>query len=203
MPRAGLTRQTVIHAGAELVDEVGWNRLSLATLAVRLGVRQPSLYKHVDSLDGLRAGVAALGTRELANALTAAAVGRSGSHALRAIADAYREYARAHPGRYASTVRAPRPADVDHAAAAEAVLDVVLAVLAGYGLTGDDAIDAARALRAALHGFSTLEAGGGFGLPRDVDRSYARLIGGLDLTLSSWTQIQDQPSGATPAAGWR
>jgi hypothetical protein len=62
----------------------------------------------------------------------------------------------------------------------------VLAVLAGYRLAGDDAVDAARALRAALHGFVVLEAGGGFGLPVDVDRSYARMVDGLDATLGRW-----------------
>ena len=48
-------------------------------------------------------------------------------------------------------------------------------------------MDAARALSAALHGFVTLEAGGGFGMPVDVDRSYARLIDGLDATLHDWS----------------
>ena len=36
-----------------------------------------------------------------------------------------------------------------------------LAVLRGYGLEGDDAIHAVRIIRAALHGFVTLETGGG------------------------------------------
>jgi catechol 2,3-dioxygenase-like lactoylglutathione lyase family enzyme len=65
-------------------------------------------------------------------------------------------------------------------AASEAVLGTVLAVLAERGLTGEDAIDATRALRAALHGFVALEAAGGFGMPQDVGRSFARLVAGLD-----------------------
>ncbi len=42
---------------------------------------------------------------------------------------------------------------------------VLLAVLDGYRLGGSDALDAIRMLRAAMHGFTTLEAVGGFGLP--------------------------------------
>jgi hypothetical protein len=61
----------------------------------------------------------------------------------------------------------------------------VFAVLAGYGLSGEDAVDAARALRASMHGFVTLENGGGFGLPVDVDRSFTRLIDGFDAALGS------------------
>lgn len=164
MPRVGLTAGKVIAAAAALADEAGYDKLTLAAVADRAGVRLPSLYKHVASLDALRQGVAALATRELADAMTAAAVGRAGSDALRAVAGAYRDYGRAHPGRYAA-----------------AVLRVVFAVLAGYGITGDDAIDATRAPR----GFRTLEAGGGFGMPRDIDRSYQRFITAFDTALGS------------------
>ncbi len=83
-------------------------------------------------------------------------------------------------------MRAPLPGDEAHAAAAEKVLRLVYAVLAGYGLTGDDAVDAARTLRASLHGFVVLETSGGFGLPRAVDRSFDRLVDALDAALNDW-----------------
>jgi AcrR family transcriptional regulator len=183
----------VVTAAAELADEAGFDRLSLAALAARLGVRLPSLYKHIDSLDGLRRDVAVLAVTELGAVMSAAAIGRAGSDALRAVASAYRHYGQAHPGRYAATVRAPAADDAEHTAAAESVLRVVLAVLAGYGLTGNDAIDATRALRATLHGFVALEAGGGFGMPVDVDRSYTWLVDGFDATLHRWADTDRLP----------
>jgi AcrR family transcriptional regulator len=186
LPRAGLTPEKVVREAATAVDDLGWDRLTLAAVAQRLGVRLPSLYKHIDSLDALRQQVAALATRELGDAMTTAALGRSGGEALRAIAHAYRAYGRSHPGRYAATIRAPGADDAEHMAAAEAVLRVVFAVLAGYGLGGDDAVDATRALRSAMHGFVTIEAAGGFGMPHDVDRSYERLITAFDTALSGW-----------------
>ena len=96
-----------------------------------------------------------------------------------ATADAYRAYARRHPGRYAATQRAPSEGDEEMRAAAKGAVDVVLAILRGYGLEGDDAIHAARAVRSALHGFVALEAGGGFGIPVDLDESYARMVRAL------------------------
>jgi AcrR family transcriptional regulator len=185
----------VVAEAAAVADELGYDKLTLAVIAERLGVRLPSLYKHVASLDALRKELAALATRELAEALTAAAVGRAGSEALRAVADAYREYGRAHPGRYAATVRAPGPADAGHQAGTEAVLRVVFAVMAGYRITGDDAVDATRALRAGLHGFLTLESAGGFGLPRDIDRSYERFVAAFDTALTNWNR--EPPGRAT------
>jgi len=184
MPRAGLTPAIVVAAAADLADEVGWERLTLAALAGRLKVAVPSLYKHLDGLEAIRRGVSILALHELGDALTGAldsvdAAADAGSARLRALAGAYRGFARAHPGRYAATVRASPPDDAEHRAASDSVLLTVLAVLAERGLAGDDAIDAARALRAALHGFVALEAAGGFGLPRDVERSFGRMVDGL------------------------
>jgi AcrR family transcriptional regulator len=197
MPRAGLTPPVVVAEAAALADEVGWDHLTLAALAGRLGVAVPSLYKHVDGLDAVRRGVALLALGEMADRFGSALerAPADDPHArLRALADAYREFAGAHPGRYAATVRAAAPGDREHGMASDAVLQTVLAVLAERGLTGDDAIDATRVLRASLHGFVTLEAAGGFGLPRDVGRSFDRLVDGLDRALGD----AGGPSPAVP-----
>ena len=179
MPRAGLSTAAVVTAAAEIADAEGLDRLTLARVAAAAGVRTPSLYNHVESLDDVRRRVALLALVDLADALRDAAVGRAGDDALAAMAEAYRAYARRHPGRYAATQRAPAEGDEEMRAAAKGAVDVVLAILRGYGLEGDDAIHAARAVRSALHGFVALEAGGGFGIPVDLDESYARMVRAL------------------------
>ena len=179
MPRAGLSTAAVVAAAAEIADAEGLDRLTLARVAATAGVRTPSLYNHVESLDDVRRRVALLALRDLADALRDAAVGRAGDDALVAMADAYRAYARRHPGRYAATQRAPAEGDEEMRTAAAGAVDVVLAILRGYGLEGDDAIHAARAVRSALHGFVALETGGGFGIPVDLDESYARMVRAL------------------------
>lgn len=176
MPRAGLTTERVVRAAAEMADELGWAQLTLAGLATRLGVRQPSLYKHIDSLDGLHRSISVLAKRELGEAISRAAVGRSGRDALAAVSLAYRVWVHAHPGRYTATVRAPSADDIEDQQVSADVVAVVLAVLAGFGLEGERAVDAARTVRSALHGFVVLESSGGFGLPRDLDASFAFLI---------------------------
>jgi AcrR family transcriptional regulator len=180
MARAGLDTEAVVAAAAQLADAESLEAVTLARLASTLGVRSPSLYAHVDGLDDLRRRVAVRGARELAAALQTAVAGRSRGDALWALADAYRAYARAHPGTYAALQRAPALGDPEGAVAASGVVDVVLAVLRGYDLEGDEAIHAVRIVRAALHGFVTLETGGGFGLPLALDESYARLVDVLD-----------------------
>ncbi len=191
MPRMGLNRQRVVAEAAAVADEAGLDRLTLAAVAKRLGVSLPGLYKHINSLDGLKRDLAVLGVRELTAAMARSAVGRSGRDALHAIAAAYRAYAAAHPGRCAASIRAPDPADSEHLAAAEAAAAVLLAVLDGYQISGKDAIDAIRVLRVVLHGFTTLEAAGGFGLPQSVDDTFTRLIDSLDATFTRWASDQE------------
>lgn len=162
-----------------MADELGWSQVTLAGLATRLGVRQPSLYKHIDSFDDLHRGVSVLAKRELGETVSRAAVGRSGREALVAVCLAYRAWVHAHPGRYVATVRAPAADDLEDQQASAGLVAVVVAVLAGFGLEGERAIDAARTVRSAVHGFVTLEAAGGFGLPRDPEASFAFLINTL------------------------
>jgi AcrR family transcriptional regulator len=184
MPRLGLDTDAVVGAAARLADADGLESVTLARLAAELGVRAPSLYAHVDGLEDLRRRLGARGARELASALGRAAAGRAGTEALVAIADAYRAYARAHPGSYAALQRARELRQSEDAArAAAAVVDVVVAVLRGYGLEGDDAVHATRVIRAALHGFVLLEDTGGFAMEQSVDASFGWLVATLDAGL--------------------
>jgi AcrR family transcriptional regulator len=186
VPRAGLTEAAVVDEAERLADDVGLSNLTLAALAQRLGVRQPSLYKHIAGMDALQRRVAIRAKDELASVLGRAAVGRAGGDALAAMAHAYRDWALRHPGRYASAQRAPQAGDVEDETASAHVVQVARDVMAGFDLRDDDAVDAIRALRAALHGFVALETGGGFGLPVSIDRSFDRLVAGLEAAFTTW-----------------
>ena len=179
MPRRGLDRAQVIAAAAAIADADGLEAVTLARVAAALDVRSPSLYNHVAGREGLLRGVATQATGELAAALRRAATGRAGAEAIAAVAAAQRDYAHAHPGRYAATVAAPAPGDTEHEAAAAEAVDVLTAVLGGAGLEGDDLIHAVRALRSAVHGFAALEAAGGFAMAVDRDASFQRLVEAL------------------------
>lgn len=186
MPKAGLTHDSVVREAAHVADEVGWENLTLAVVAQRLGVSMPGLYKHIGSIDGLRHDVAVLALSSLAAHLSEATKDLTGTEALRALANAYRSFVQRHPGLYAAAMKAPSWIDAEHSAAARSVLQAVYSTLEGYALGGREAADAVRAIRATLHGFATLEASGGFGAPLDIDRSYRHLVEALDGSLKQW-----------------
>jgi AcrR family transcriptional regulator len=182
MPRAGLSAPAVVDAALAVVDEKGVDALTLAAVAQRTGVAAPSLYKHVAGLDELRTLLAARVLDDMADHFTRAVLGRSGDDAVIALLHAYRDYVRQHPARYAAMPLDPLH-DPALAAPGGKLLDVVLAALRAYGLTGSDAIHATRCLRAVAHGFSSLEAGGGFGLPEDLDQTYDHLVAAVISTM--------------------
>ena len=186
MPRAGLTGADVVASAAGLADEIGFQGVTMGLLADRLGVRAPSLYKHVGGLGDVRHRLAILAVTELGETVRDAAAGRSGRDALAAVLSAIRAYVSAHPGRWAATIGTEYAGPDDPLAAAGArVMNLIAAVLRGYGLEGEPAIHAVRTVRSALHGFVTLEREGGFGLPIAIDESYDRLIDTLDAGLAA------------------
>ena len=181
MARAGLSRDEVVRIALRLVDggPTGFDDLSLARVASTAGVATPSLYKHIASLARLRQAVSLRCTREFADECAAASIGRSEADALRSLAIAMRDFARAYPGRYAAVQAGPDPDDPAQAelrAEATRVVGVIAAVLQGFGLPESSAIDAVRAARSALHGFVSIELAGGFRLPDDLDRSFHMLV---------------------------
>jgi AcrR family transcriptional regulator len=180
----GITHATLVDAATALVEREGASALTLSRVARELGVKPPSIYNHVDGLEALRRDVAKRAVDDLAEVLGAAAMGRTGADALRAVSAAFRAYAGAHPGLYELTIQA-RPDDPEFMAASLRPVAPVLAVLRGYDLDPTTAVHAARTLRAALHGFVSLEAAGGFGLDVDVDETFAWMVDQLVQTLEA------------------
>lgn len=184
--RTRLTKTAVVQAAAELIDAEGPQALSLHRLAERLDIRTPSLYNHVDGLPGLQRELAVLNARQLADRLSAAAIGKSGAELFMDVAQAFREHVKGSPGVYISTLRSSGKREVQDEnlmREEERALKVGLAVVASLGLRGEEAIHAVRAFRSLVHGFATLEVAGGFGLPEDCDESFRRLVETLRLGL--------------------
>src|ERR671916_238881 len=178
-PRAGLGREVVVEAAASLADEKGLEAVTLSGLASELGIRTPSLYNHVAGLGGLRRELALMGVHELGQRLSRAAAGKAADEGIFGLAQAYRGFVKERPGLYAATVRSYRlshPDDPELAQAEGRAFEPVLAVLASYGLSGEEALHAARGLRSVAHGFATLEVAGGFGIALDPEESFVRLL---------------------------
>lgn len=174
--KRGVDLNQVVDAAAEVADTVGLDGLTMAAVAAALGVQSPSLYSHVDGLSGLRRAMAVEAARRLGSTLANTTRGRQGVDALRAIAHAYRAFAMAHPSLYAALLPIPRVGDDEANAVFSAPVRVIADVLTTLGLPPAEAVPVIRSFRSALHGFVTLQAGGGFDMPDDVDDSFDVLV---------------------------
>ncbi|MEU0592107.1 TetR/AcrR family transcriptional regulator [Streptomyces ardesiacus] len=171
----------MVAAGAALADEVGLAGLTMGLLAGRLGVRTPSLYKHVGGQDDLVRRIAVLALQEAAEAVGGAVRGYAGRDALAAAARAFRAFVLAHPGRYAATLgQEPSGPDDPLAAAGQRLLEAFNAVLRAYDIPDRDVNHALRLLRSLFHGFATLQASDGFQWSTDVDESFEWLVAFAD-----------------------
>ncbi|MFE5555578.1 TetR/AcrR family transcriptional regulator [Streptomyces sp. NPDC056544] len=183
MVRVGLTPERLTLAGAELADEAGFDQVTLSALARRFDVKAASLYSHLKSSHELKTRIALLALEELADLVAAAVAGRAGKDALIAFANAYRDYARAHPGRYdAARLRL----DPQTAAASAGVrhAQMTRAILRGYDLAEPDQTHAVRMLGSVFHGYVSLEAAGGFSHTAvDSQESWAWTLESLDAVL--------------------
>ena len=184
MPRAGLSGGEVVAAAAGLADEIGYAGLTMGLLAERLGVRTPSLYKHVGGLDDLQHQLATLAMTEVGEVIRDAVQGLAGADALAALLHAIRGYVTQHPGRYMATAGGGgavlRGPDDPLLAASARVLATIAAVLRGYGIAEDEMDHAIRTIRCTIHGFAMLEASGGFQWSNDPDESFEWMIRFID-----------------------
>jgi len=174
--RMKLDSSIILQKATEIADEQGLDQLSIGLLAEKLEVRPPSLYNYLDGLNELKQKLAIQGVKKLHEYMLQAAVGRSGDDAIRAISKAYLQLVREHPGLYDASTRFPDANDQELQKAKESVVQLVLQVLDAYHLQEETAIHMVRGLRSILHGFSSIELIGGFGMPLDINKSFTILI---------------------------
>ena len=184
MPRAGLGTDEVVAAGAALADEIGFDNLTLALLADRLGVKPPALYKHVDGLADLQHRIAALAMAEFGDAVRDALQAKVGADAVGAVFTTMRDYVERHPGRYTATVGAQFLGDDDPLfVAGSRVIESLRAVVSSYQVPAGDLDHAIRTIRCTLHGFAVLHAANAFQWSNDPDESFAWMTRFVDAGL--------------------
>jgi AcrR family transcriptional regulator len=168
--------EEVVAAARRLLEEEGAGALTMRRLAEQLGIKAPSLYKHLPDKAALEAAIIATGLEEAAakfeQAVDSATIGGAangdtaggGAAAIAALAAAYREFALAHPHLYRLMHNGPLPrrhlpAGVEERAAAP------LLRVAGSRAR-------ARALWAFAHGMVMLEIDQRFPPDADLDAAW-------------------------------
>ena len=152
-------RDEILDVATTLLEEDGLEAVTMREVATRMGIRAPSLYKHVRDKDDIVAGLQERALVSMTQHLADVPPG------LAELAGAYRSWAKAHPRMYDVATGRPLARDritpgVEAAAAAP-----ILAAAAG-----DEHL--ARALWALAHGLVDLELSGRFPPGADLDATW-------------------------------
>ncbi|WP_047984783.1 TetR/AcrR family transcriptional regulator [Ornithinibacillus californiensis] len=176
MPRVGLDLSKIIQAAAKIVDEQGVEAITLAAIARDLSVKPPSLFNHVQGLSQIKRELSLIGVKMLYDTMQPASDGKLGDEAIFALANAYLQFTRDHPGLYEFTIALPHPKDEEIEKEGNKIIALITEALRNYQLSEENAIHAVRGLRSILHGFSSLEQKGGFGMPLRKEESLNLVI---------------------------
>ena len=170
--KAGLDKDIILKTAADLADAEGIANVTLKALAEKLGVKPPSLYKHINGLEELNKALMLYGWKSLEKKVTRAAVGKSKEDAIRAIFYAYRDYVKEHPGVFEAMQWYNMYQSEENLQATEEIVAVLFQVLSAYDLQEEQKVHIVRMFRVFLQGFLMVEIHGGFGNPASITESF-------------------------------
>ena len=159
-------RHEIVQVAGDLLERHGPGGLTMRAIAGELGIKAPSLYKHIADKRELEIALIADGFLQQAEAFEKAVAG--GGDPVAAIAGAYRAWAMDHPHLYRLMTDQPLPRDELPPGAEQRALVPTLEAFAGDR-------NRARAAWAFAHGMVTLELADRF--PPDADIAAAWRVG--------------------------
>ena len=158
----------IVRVARELLEEEGPAALSMRRLADRLGIRAPSIYKHLPDKAALEHALISAGFEELAAAFEGAL--DDAADPVAAVAGVYRGFARSRPHLYRLMTERPLDRGALEPGAEERAAAPVVAAFGGD-------VDLARAAWAFAHGMTILELNDRFPPDADLEAAWRR---GLD-----------------------
>lgn len=168
------------------LETQGAGAVSLNAVAREMGMSGPALYRYYPSRDAVLTDLIVETYEELGAVIERAVTGASDpGAAIRALANAYRSWAREHPTLYQLLLGTPVPRYEDDPARttppARRTLQVVIEALSSFADGPDEELRwAAVEGWSRLHGFVSLELGGHLEpLGLDLDSAYENVIQGL------------------------
>lgn len=173
---AQVTHESIVETAWELVEAEGLDQLSLGRLAAALGIKAPSLYKHIASKAALLKAVNELTEARLFEALAPALEQMDDPRQrLLNLARAYRAFALEHPVTYVLAYTTSDPDSRPDPARQEAAALPLQAVVAE--ITGEaDSLAALRGLWALIHGFVLLEIHAQFRRGGELSAAYEQAL---------------------------
>ncbi|PBF72915.1 TetR/AcrR family transcriptional regulator [Clostridioides difficile] len=154
-----VSREIVIQATSDIVNKDGLNKVSLKVIAEKLGIRTPSLYNHIESLDDLLLEVAHKGMREMNSQMIKAAIGNFGDTAIKCISIAYFNFIISNPGVYETIQWATWHGNNETLEIFDEYKSLLEKLILSCNLNTKNTGEVLNLIMSVLHGYSTLQLG--------------------------------------------
>ncbi len=151
MPRQGLTKEAVVKAAALLVEEYGYENLTLHKLAAKLDIKPASLYTHIKGIEELYSSLSHLALSRLRDE-------------------------KKNPEMYRIILKVPHSNFENLVGAGREVKSILFETLSQYTKEKTKIIYYSRYYHSILHGFVSLETAGFFDDGFSVEKSLSDIV---------------------------
>jgi len=170
-------RETIIKTARKLLERGGLDSLSLASVAAKLGIKAPSLYRHIESKGALLHAVIENTYQDLFQAYAEAISNSSDDpeEQLISLARAQHKFAHANPNAYMLAYEVKDPevrADPNTLLEQAVIIQKIMTKISGE----EKSLVALRGLLAIGHGFIMLELNGQFQRGGDLSIAFEESI---------------------------
>ena len=167
-------KEEIIEVCVEIIDNDGFLNLSMKTIADRLGIKPPSLYKHFQGgLDEIKEFIMVYGWNTIDIKIARSAVGKSREDALKAMCYALRDFAHEHPGVFEAICWHNSYTSELNKEITKGVITSLYAILDSLDFSDEKKMHVLRSLRGFVEGYAMLELHGSFGDKISLDESFA------------------------------
>lgn len=172
MPRTGLSKEEIIQKAAQLANEKGLSYVTVTTLSNYLGIKKPSLYNHMKTIDDVVKSIMIYGWRYVSEDIPAGITGENPKENLKNYAKAVYRFAMDNPGIFEAMLWYNKYESKELLAATEGLYQFFFEQTERLGIERILANHFLRTYRSFLEGFILLEIHHSFGNPISVSESF-------------------------------
>lgn len=175
-----MTRDHIVKTASSIADKEGLNKVTLKRVAEELGIRSPSLYNHISSLDDLWREMAHHGMKSMTCGMKEAVIGKFGGAAIKIMGRSYLSYMILHPGIYEAIQWAVWHGNQETAERFNEYEEFLRKLVLSLELKNGETDEIVKLLEGVLHGYSTMQLGESL---KNPDKCILSLMNCLDIVL--------------------
>lgn len=172
MPRTGLSKEEIIEKAAMLANEKGLSYLTVTSLAEHLGIKKPSLYNHMKTIDDIHKGIMIYGWKRVSEGIVQEITSDDAKENLRLYGKKFYKFAMENPGVFEAMLWYNKYSGDALMDATEGLYKFFFAQTDSLGIDRTTANHLMRTYRSFLEGFIMLQIHNSFGNPISIKKSF-------------------------------